>query len=133
LGPNGYTPRNRTDLNVAPGLHLLGYEVEPEALHPGEPIRIALILLATGPIAVDYQVRVALRDGAGREVAASVGPPADGSYATTLWRPDDLVRDVHDLVPPADLPKGGYVLTVAIVPPGDTVGRPLAVGRIEAR
>jgi hypothetical protein len=44
-----------------------------------------------------YTVFVHALDGSGRVAAQHDGIPADGSFPTTLWRPGDVVTDVHHL------------------------------------
>ena len=52
---------------------------------------------ALKPSGADYTVFVHLLDSSGRIVAQHDGPPQDGSYPTSLWRPGDVVKDVHHL------------------------------------
>jgi len=133
LGAGADAPSHRVSLDVAPGMRLLGYDLEPEALRPGEPARIALLWLATAAIPTDRQVRVSLLARDGREVAGAAGPPADGTYPTSRWRLDDLVRDVHSLTPPADLPRGEYTLAISTRADGSPTGGLLPLGAVEVR
>ena len=112
-GPPADRGPNPLALDVAPGMRLLACEVEQHELRPGDTARIALLWHATAAVAADRQVRLSLQAADGREVAAALAPPADGTYPTTRWRVDDLVRDVQNLKLPPDLAPGAYALFVA--------------------
>ncbi len=49
------------------------------------------------PLSDDYTVFVHLLDGDGNLIATGDGPPMDGAFPTSLWRPGDVILDVHHL------------------------------------
>lgn len=133
LGPGADSLRRRVAVDVAPGIRLIGYETEPEHPRAGEPVRIVLLWHATSRVENDYRFRLALRSRDGRELVATEGAPADGSYPTSRWRPDDVVRDIHNLAIPADLVPGEYVLAVATSRGGTRPAVSVEVGRVVVR
>lgn len=74
--------------------------------------------------AVDYVVRVRLRDEVGREVDRFDIQPLDGHLPTRRWNPRELAQvwDYHDLLIREDLPAGRYSVVVGLYP----VGQPTA-------
>jgi hypothetical protein len=71
---------------------------------------------ATAAPGADYTVFVHLLDEAGNVVAQADGPPNDGLSPTRLWRPGDVVRDVHRFPPGTLVPDGGRVRVGAYRP-----------------
>ncbi|MHB1004746.1 MAG: glycosyltransferase family 39 protein [Chloroflexota bacterium] len=120
-------------LDLAPGMRLLGYQVEQQELHPGDTARVALTWLATGPVDGDRQVYLVMRAPDGGEPTRSLAPPADGTYPTPKWRPDDLVRDVQSLKIPPDLRSGKYDLYVAAPVTGADPGAAQRLGSVEVK
>ena len=72
------------------GIELLGYELLPE----GERTTLRLYWRATAAVDKDYSVFVHVRRN-GQMVTQSDSAPAEGNYATHLWRPGDVVADDH--------------------------------------
>lgn len=132
-GASADSVRHPLALDLAPGMRLLGYEVEQDTLHPGDTARVALLWHATGAVEGERMVYLALRDAKGREVARTVAPPADGTYSTSRWRADDLVRDVQNFKLGPDLVPGVYELLVAAPPAGVDSATPVAIGTLEIR
>lgn len=67
-------------------------------------LRVDLIWRAAGPVAADYTVFVHLFDSNGDKVSQGDGPPRDGYWPTSRWRPGEPVESSHvlDLPPGAD-------------------------------
>jgi len=61
----------------------------------GGQLEVQLVWRATAQPRRPYQVMLHLLDEAGALVAAADGPPVDGVWPTELWRPGELVLDVH--------------------------------------
>ena len=100
---------------LAPNLELLGYDLDREALSPGETMRLALYWRALSDVAPDYVVTTRLLDEAGRAVATWTEEPA---YPTSNWQAGDLWRDWHDLKLAADTPPGEYPMEVRLAEAG---------------
>lgn len=81
------------DVRFEQGIILLGYELMCE---PGGIYHLALYWKAEQPVDMDYTVFVHSLSG-GERFAQADGPPAQGYYPTTVWRPGDIVCDERRL------------------------------------
>jgi len=117
---------------------LLGYELDAEAIAPGERLTLTLYWQALGPVETGYTVFTHLIDAQERIWAQHDGLPADGARPTDRWEVGELVVDRHALtVSPGALP-GLYQLEVGLyraetgarLPALDGDGRPLAGDRV---
>lgn len=100
---------------------------------------VTLWWAATAVPPADYTIFVHLLDEAGNLLAQADGPPNDGLSPTRLWRPGDVVRDVHRFPPGTVVPDGGRVRVGAYRPdtgeraPATQGGVPLAENSVELR
>ncbi len=100
---------------------------------------VTLWWAATAAPPADYTIFVHLLDAAGNLLAQADGPPNDGLSPTRVWRPGDVVRDVHRFPPGTVVPPGGRIRVGAYRPdtgeraPATQGGTPLAEGSIELR
>ncbi len=100
---------------------------------------VTLWWTATAAPTTDYTIFVHLLDAAGNLLAQADGPPNDGLSPTRVWRPGDVVRDVHRFPPGTVVPPGGRIRVGAYRPdtgeraPATQGGTPLAEGSIELR
>jgi 4-amino-4-deoxy-L-arabinose transferase-like glycosyltransferase len=62
-----------------------------------EGTRVVLCWKALAPLPGDYTVFVHALDGAGALIDTGDGPPMQGAFPTSLWRPGDVILDVHHL------------------------------------
>jgi len=125
-------PLPSSQVGIAPGLQLLGYDLPASAAGPGETVRVALYWRATEDLSRDYLVSLELRDEHGEPWSVQQGRPVDGSYPTTEWEEGEVLRDWHDLYLPPDTPTGHYVLLVQVLDRGETIGQ-ARLGRVEVR
>ena len=88
-------------------------------------LRVSLLWQAVTPIAQDYKVFVHLTDAGGKMAAQDDSMPFNNLYPTSRWQEGEVVRDVHHLTLPANLPDGRYTLSVGIYDP--QTGRRLAL------
>jgi hypothetical protein len=135
----GLSPQNLLETAMIDGLTFLGYETEPEQIHPGEDLTIDLFWKATGTPSRDYTVLVHLVDASGNLMMTADGPPLSGDYPTSFWREGDLVVDDHIMALPVDLRPGPYRISVGFYDPdtlvrvglldgtGDTMSWPIEV------
>lgn len=87
----------------------------PAGAQDGESsLHVALWWEALGAIASDYTVFVQLLDDQGSLVASGDGPPLEGGFPTSLWRPEDQLVDVHAVAVPGELPPGTYDVSVGL-------------------
>ncbi len=109
-----------TDAAVTGVADLSGYSLNSTAmtgspLHlvPGSSSWITTFWQAHGGAREDYDLMVRLIDDAGRQWAQTDGPPLEGAYPTSMWRPGEKLADVRLLWIDPKAPPGRYWLTVA--------------------
>lgn len=95
-------------------IRLRGYEVTTTSPAAGDHLQLTLYWESLAATAADYSVFNHLAAADGRPLAQADGPPAFGAYPTSAWQPGDLIRDVHDLVVPADIRPGRYWLLTGL-------------------
>ena len=95
-------------------IQLLGYSLVPAG---DGAWTLALAWTAQDQVEKDYDVFVHLVDGTGEIQAQHDGPPGEGFYPTSFWRPGDVVLDQHELRLTADAPAGVYRLLVGLYMP----------------
>jgi 4-amino-4-deoxy-L-arabinose transferase-like glycosyltransferase len=128
--PQEQLPPSQVD--IAPGVQLLGYDLSARASGPGETVRIALFWRATQDVSRDYLVSLELRDDHGESWLVQQDRPVDGTYPTTEWEKGETLRDWHDLKLLPDTPAGDYELLVQVLEGGETIGH-AQLGSIEVQ
>jgi 4-amino-4-deoxy-L-arabinose transferase-like glycosyltransferase len=101
-------------LRFGDGLELLGYRLDQERVHPGETLAVTLVWRAREKMNANYTIGVHLLDGALRDWGQIDMYPGRGNYATSLWQPGDIIRDM-------------YPVRLSASAPAPTMGR-VAVG-----
>ena len=95
---------------------LLGLDA-PESATGGEALPVTLYWEAIEPDGRDFSVFVHLVNEAGELVAQADGQPAAGAYPTSIWAAGERVVDDRELLLPAELPAGTYLLRVGLYDP----------------
>jgi hypothetical protein len=86
-----------------------------DALSAGDGVRVTLLWSAlSASIEGDYIVFVHMLDSSGMLLSSHDGPPADGSRATSTWRPGETILDVHSFHMPAQLQGERFTLRVGL-------------------
>jgi len=85
-------------------LTLLGYTLDAGEGGPS----LALFWQVNARLDADYTTSVQLFDGAGNKLAQDDRPPGGVFYPTSLWKPGEILRDVHPL-PDADLTTAAHM------------------------
>ena len=99
---------------------LAGYRLDPSELQditmrrPGSTLSVSLLWQAPQSMAQNYTVFVHLVDASGKRWSQHDGIPFGGIYPTNRWEAGEMVRDVHSLPLPPDLPSGRYLLRVGL-------------------
>ena len=106
-------------------LNLLGCDLEPLEVKPGDPIQISLYWQALAEMESDYQISLFFRDAEGNVWGESLRQPLDGHYPTTLWEKGEVVRDLFDLVIDPSAPPGIHRLWVRVYDPATQTYLPL--------
>jgi len=122
---------------IVEGIQLLGYDLPETQAPPGGTLSPVFYWRALTPITMSYSVRLWLEDEDGTFVGIVERAIAGGTYPTTRWQPDDVIRDWQKLPVSPNMPSGGYHLTVALTQPGEDVHRAqsfrLSKVRVEGR
>jgi hypothetical protein len=122
IGDRPVAPKTPATASFGGLFTLIGYD-RPEGVERGA-LSLTLYWRADRLTERDYTVTVQLLDGTGRLVAQRDIQPVDGSYPTSIWRPGEVIPDVHRL-PVGNVPPGEYRLIAAVYGPG---GARLPVG-----
>lgn len=110
-------------------VRLLGYDFEAQA--GGEGLRLTLYWQAVVPVERDYTVFVHLVDGAGQIQAQGDGPPLEGGYPSSYWRPGEVIADAHEI--DFSGPPGEYGLLAGLYTLADGVRLPVTAGPYEGQ
>ncbi len=97
---------------------VLGYEVSPRSLEPGQTLEVALFLQATRPITEDYTLAFQLLSPVPGDDAALINfnaIPGDGNYPTYAWQPDEVIVDRYRLRVPGRVEQAQSWRVVAIL------------------
>jgi len=102
------------DLVLQEELRLMGYELDPDRLTPGESTWLILDWYALSDVRHDYVEALQLLDEGGSEVAYWLGRPVHSSYPTDHWQEHQTVRDPWRLELPAEILPGDYTLRLTL-------------------
>ncbi len=97
---------------------LLGADLGPDPVSPGNTIRVTLYWQALSEMDIAYTAFVHLLGSDGQVVVGHDSQPALGMRPTTGWIPGEFVADLHDLALPIDLLPGEYVIEVGLYDAG---------------
>jgi len=117
-------PRKR-EANFDDELNLLGCDLAPLQVGPGDPVHISLYWQALAKPQFDYLISVLLTDNEGKTLDELTRQPLDGYYPTTQWEKDEVVRDRFDLFIDAFVPSGRHRLWVRVYDPNTQTYLPL--------
>ncbi|MER3457303.1 MAG: hypothetical protein C4309_00290 [Chloroflexota bacterium] len=122
---------NPVYLRFGDGMELLGYQISPERITPGETLWVTLVWRGRAQMRENYTVGIHLLDGYLRDWGQIDMYPGRGNYATSLWRPGDIFRDTYPvrLRPNAPAPAMGRIAVGVQLsqPDAPSVGTPLPV------
>jgi len=111
-------PQAPRQANFGDRIMLVGADLAPDPVAPGELLQVTLYWQALREMDVPYTVFVHLLGPDGRVVAGHDGEPLNGSRPTTGWVPGEYVADLHELPIPAGLATGDYVVEVGLYDAG---------------
>jgi hypothetical protein len=95
-------------------VHLLGYDLQPRDIGPGDRLALTLYWKALGRMDTSYTVFVHLIDDDGQIRAQRDAVPGQGDLPTTGWLEGEIVSDTYALDLDAGLPDGEYTLLVGL-------------------
>ncbi|HEY66067.1 MAG TPA: DUF2079 domain-containing protein [Caldilineae bacterium] len=133
--PRLFTPPRiprKLDVDLGGQVRLLGYDVKPTKVRPGQELRVRLYWRARAPIAQSYTVFVHLLNGENQVRGQRDSLPGGGLRPTYTWMPGEIVvDDVRFAVAPEASP-GPYQIEVGMylapsgprLPVTDVAGNP---------
>ena len=84
-------------------VQLLGYDLTPPKIVPGQPVRVTLYFKCLDELPSDWRVFVHLDDPAGRAPRINADHDvAGGRFPLDAWKRGDVVRDAFAFVPTTD-------------------------------
>ena len=121
----------RLDNRLGEEIALVGYDLEPREVAPGETIRLTLYWQALKQPHRPYTVFVHLLDETGQLWGQRDNMPVMDSLPTTCWRPGEFVTDPYDIPIDAGAPSGEYALEVGMyyLPTGERLSVAAPPGR----
>jgi 4-amino-4-deoxy-L-arabinose transferase-like glycosyltransferase len=98
-------------------LNLLGCDLGPVEVNPGDTIHVSLYWQALAEPSSDYQISVFFTDSTGNAWGEVLRHALDGDYPTTLWQESEAVRDRFDLAIDPSASPGIHRLWVRLYDP----------------
>jgi hypothetical protein len=99
---------------LGPTIRLIGYDLSPTQLAPGDTCELVLYWQALARPPLDYTIFVHLLDAQGQYVTGWDTMPRDNAFPTAGWPVRTTVDDLHRLALPADLPPGTYQISLGM-------------------
>jgi hypothetical protein len=98
-------------------VELLGYDIDLDDARPAGTIHLALYWRVLSEMSVNYSVFTHVLNTVGQIVAQQDNPPVNGTYATSLWLPGEIVTDPYSISLPTGLQPGDYPIQVGFYIP----------------
>ncbi len=114
LEPGQLSIQHPLQVNLGDQVTLLGYDVSPGAVQPGQSLDLTLYWQARREMGEDYTVFTHLVAADGHIVAQQDNQPAEGRYPTSIWDAGEIVVDRYRLTIIPDAPGGEYHLEVGL-------------------
>jgi hypothetical protein len=114
LEPGQLSIQHPLQVNLGDQVTLLGYDVSPEAVQPGQSLDLTLYWQTRREMTKDYTVFTHLVAADGRIVAQQDNQPVEGRYPTSIWDTGEIVVDQYHLSIAPDAPGGEYHLEVGM-------------------
>jgi len=107
-------PEHPLAMQLGESITLLGYDLEPRNLRPGDVLHLTLYWQAQALMNTSYTVFVHLLDDGGQIQAQRDSVPVAGALPTTGWAEGEFIADGYEIAIPADAPMGLYSLAVGM-------------------
>jgi hypothetical protein len=106
-----------------PAIILEGYTLQPETIHPGDILQIALFWQTAEPLDTRYKVFLHLIGPDGQRWSQRDSEPGGNLAPTTTWESNQTIQDNHGLLIPAEAPPGDYTLLLGLYDINDPTAR----------
>jgi hypothetical protein len=114
-------PQRRTEIDVGDGIRLVGYDVQPATLQPGEILYLQLYWQVDAAPSADWTVFTHVvstaADGGRTVVAGQDNRPGAGSLPTNRWQAGWQILDEYQLPLAAELAVGVYEIEIGLYQP----------------
>ena len=115
------------NVQIGDGVRLLGYDLSPGEVMPGQPVTLILYWQSVAPVGANYTVFTHLLTPNGQLAVGRDSLPLQGEAPTTSWLKGEVLTDRYELqVPPGSGP-GAYPIEIGIYQP--ETGQRLPVSR----
>ena len=98
-------------------LDLVGYDLTPATLTPGLGLSVTLDFVTRVSVTKDYKIFIHLADAQGTIVVQRDQPLLHAGRSSATWQVGEAVRQGNDLLVPATMPCGDYVVLVGLYDP----------------
>jgi hypothetical protein len=115
---------NRREDRLGEAIHLLGYDVQPQAVRPGETVNLTLYWQAVGAPGENYKVFNHLVGADGFLAGQQDGLPGGGAVLSSEWVRGEVVVDRYEIGVQEGSPPGEYVLYTGMYQPDDGLRLP---------
>jgi hypothetical protein len=96
---------------------LLGYDISPRTVKPGQTLNLTLYWQAAGSTARPYAVFTHLLGADQHIYGQHDSQPVNDTRPTTGWLPGEIIVDRHSMVVKPETPPGDYVLEIGLYDP----------------
>ncbi len=93
---------------------LLGYDLDPASVKPGQTLRLTLYWRAQNSLDASYKVFTHLIDGHDQVIGQQDSIPAGGDRPTTSWLPGEVITDPYLIDVPAGISPGKYWIEIGL-------------------
>ena len=107
-------PQQEANAVLGESIRLLGFDLEPETVRPGDSVSLTLHWEALQKPEGDYTVFTHLLAPSGELYGQRDGQPQDGKYPTYLWDEGEHIRDLYTLTVAPDAPPGAYEIAIGM-------------------
>lgn len=116
---------NPVNYRLGDQIELIGYDLRPAQVQPGQAARLRLYWRAVRPPDLNYTVFVHVPMSATALLAQADSPPQTGAYPTTFWDAGEVVSDEHVIAIGPEARSGQYPIVVGLYNPLDGARLPL--------
>jgi hypothetical protein len=111
------TPNYPLEVNFGTGATLIGYDLEPPSLKPGEDLTLSLYWQGQVGFEREWAIFAHLIDAEGRIWGQRDQFPGQGAYPTTGWIKGEYITDIRQIPLKPDISPGAYFVEVGLYDP----------------